>query len=315
VAARSRRSVLRGGRRERTTLSITLVGPLAEHPHLADRESIAARSELTVGERVVIAISDGYVNMEHDLGRTLLGTAQNPTAGYDALRRDAGGGEVRLPVGCFLLPGEPTVLVDAGVGPLDYRGMGLIIGGRLLPELAGLGVAPEQVDVLALSHLHADHAGWLASADGEPTFPNAQVHFGAGDWEYFVEGDGGRMGFAEHLRACLVALAERGRVTLHDDDRMIAPGITRLAAPGHTPGHSLFAIHDRGERALLLGDAIYCPQQMNNTDWLALSDVDATLAARTRENYLRDLELHGGLGLGCHFPGLRHARMLGGAAR
>jgi glyoxylase-like metal-dependent hydrolase (beta-lactamase superfamily II) len=296
-------------------LSSTLVGPLAGHRHLADGESIAARRELAVGERVVIAISDGYVNMEHDLGRTLLGTAQDPTAGYDVLRRAAGGGEVRLPIGCFLLPGEPTVLIDAGVGPVDYRDMGLIIGGNLLPQLAAIGVAPEQIDVLALSHLHADHAGWLASTDGEPTFPNAQVHFGTGDWEYFVDGDGGPMGFASHLRACLVALAEHGRVTLHDDDRMIAPGITRLAAPGHTPGHSLFAIHDRGERALLLGDAVYCPQQMSNTDWLALSDVDTVLAARTREHYLRDLERHGGLGLGCHFPGLRQARMLGGAVR
>jgi glyoxylase-like metal-dependent hydrolase (beta-lactamase superfamily II) len=253
--------------------------------------------------------------METDLGRTLLGTPQHPTAGYDELRRAAGGGEVRLPIGCFLVPGSSTVLVDAGVGPVDYNGMGLIIGGNLLPQLAALGIAPHQVDVLALSHLHPDHAGWVAGADGEPTFPNAQVCFGAGDWEFFVDGDGGVMGLAPHLRACLLALAERGRITLLDDDRQIAPGVTRLAAPGHTPGHSLFAIHDRGERALLLGDAVYCPQQMSNSDWLALSDVDAALAARTRELYLRDLETHGGVGLGCHFPGLRQARMIGGVAR
>jgi glyoxylase-like metal-dependent hydrolase (beta-lactamase superfamily II) len=296
-------------------LARTLVGPLAGHRHLADGESIAARRELAVGARTVIAISDGYINLEADLGRTLLGTPQDPTAGYDVLKRAVGGDEVRLPIGCFLVPGEPTVLIDAGVGPVDYGDMGLMIGGNLLPQLAVLGVAVEEIGVLALSHLHPDHAGWLASNDGEPTFPNAQVCLGAGDWAFFVEGDGGTMGLAPHLRACLIALAERGRVTLLDDDRMIAPGVTRLAAPGHTPGHSLFAIHDRGERALLLGDAIYCPQQMSNSDWLAMSDVDKTLAARTREHYLRDLEAHGGVGLGCHFPGLRQARMLGGAAR
>ena len=296
-------------------MASTLVGPLAGHRRLVDSESVAARREFAVGDRTVIALSDGYLNMEADLGRTLLGTPDRPTAGYDELKRAFGGDEVRLPIGCFLVPGQLMVLVDAGVGPVDYGGMGLIFGGNLLPQLAAQGIAPEQVDVLALSHLHPDHVGWLADTDSEPTFRNAHVYLGSGDWEFFVEGDGGVMGLAPHLRACLRELAERGRITLLDDDRQIAPGITRLAAPGHTPGHSLFAIHDRGERALLFGDAIYCPQQMNNSDWLALSDVDTVLAARTRELYLRDLEAHGGVGLGCHFPGLRQARMLGGVAR
>ena len=94
--------------------------------------------------------------------------------------------------------------------------------------------------MLALSHLHPDHVGWLADVEARPTFPNATVCFGAGDWEFFVEGDGGRMGLEPHMRACLLALAERDRVTLLDDDRQIAPGVTRLAAPGHTPGHSLY---------------------------------------------------------------------------
>ena len=292
----------------------SLSGPLVGHRYLADPVSVAARRELRVGDRTVVAISDGYLNMEAHLGRTLVGTPEHPTAAYDVLAPTMDG-DVRLPIGCFLVPGERTVLIDAGVGPVDYRHMDLVYGGNLLPQLAALGVAPEQIDLLALSHLHPDHAGWLADLEARPTFANAQVCFGAGDWEFFVEGDGGAMGLEPHLRACLRALGEQGRVTLLDDDRQIAPGVTRLAAPGHTPGHSLFAIHDHGERALLLGDAVYCPQQMGNSDWLALSDVDPVLAGRTRERYLRDLEAHGGVGLGCHFPELREARMLGGTPR
>lgn len=294
-------------------MASALSGPLVGHRHLTDAMSVAARRELRVGDRTVLAVSDGYLNLESPHGRTLVGTPQDPTAAYDVLRARIG--EVRLPIGCFLIPGEPTVLVDAGVGPFDYRELGLIYGGNLLRALAAEGVAPDDIDVLALSHLHPDHAGWLADTEARPTFPRAQVVFGAGDWDYFVEGDGGRMGFAAHLRAAMLDLAERGRVTLLDDDRQVAPGVTRLAAPGHTPGHSLFAIHDHGERALLLGDAVYCPQQMTRSDWLALSDVDPVLAGRTRERYMRDLEAHGGVGLGCHFPELREARILGGTAR
>lgn len=291
----------------------SLSGPLVGHRHLADTMSVAARRELRVGDRTVIAVSDGYLNLEGRLGRTLVGTPAEPTAAYEVLRAQMG--EVRLPIGCFLIPGEPLVLIDAGVGPFDYRDLGLITGGNLLRALAAEGVAPADIGVLALSHLHPDHAGWLADVEARPTFVNAQVVFGSGDWDYFVEGDGGRMGFAPHLREAIVALAEQGRVTLLDDDRQIAPGVTRLAAPGHTPGHSLFAIHHDGERALLLGDAVYCPQQMTRPDWLALSDVDPLLAGRTRERYMRDLEVHGGVGLGCHFPELREARILGGTPR
>ncbi len=63
-------------------------------------------------------------------------------------------------------------------------------------------------------------------------------------------------------------------------------------------------------RMLLLGDAVYCPQQLSHSDWQAASDVDPALARRTRETFLRDLELHGGEAVGSHFPGLIAGRGL-----
>ena len=71
------------------------------------------------------------------------------------------------------------MLVDASVGPVDYGGRGALVGGGRLDELRPTGHAPEDIDLLALSHLHPDHAGWLASADGEPTFRNASIMVGA----------------------------------------------------------------------------------------------------------------------------------------
>jgi hypothetical protein len=55
---------------------------------------------------------------------------------------------------------------------------------------------------------------------------------------------------------------------------------------------------------------MYCPQQLTNIDWEVTFDVDPALARRTRESYQRDLELHGGGAIGCHFPELRAARVL-----
>src|SRR3954468_12699165 len=82
-------------------------------------------------------------------------------------------GNAEFPVGSFLVPGEQTLLIDAGVGPFATDGL---TGGALLDHLAILGVQPADIDVIAVSHLHLDHDGWLATRDSGVTFPNAAVH-------------------------------------------------------------------------------------------------------------------------------------------
>ena len=125
---------------------------------------------------------DGFLVMSEGF----LGTHEHPTAAYDVLSQVYG--KPRLPLGCFFLPGEQNVLIDTGVGPVDFAGRGTLIGGNLLPALARIGVRPEDIDVLALSHLHGDHSGTIGRLEsGEPVFPNARTFIGAGDWEYFVE--------------------------------------------------------------------------------------------------------------------------------
>ncbi len=95
-----------------------------------------------------------------------------------------------------------------------------------------------------------------------------------------------------------------------DSDGAVTSHLTRLDAPGHTPGHSVYAVHSGGERAMLFGDALYCVEQLTETDWAAATDVDKDLARVTREKYIRGLEGTGGLAVGCHFPGLLASRLL-----
>lgn len=283
--------------------------PLSRHPDAADPASAAARQELRVGERSILALSDGVVVIPP----TFIGTPEHPTAAHDILR--GADGRAPLPVGCFLVPGDTTVLIDAGYGPADHQGRGALVGGGLLGALADSGFGPEDIDVVALTHLHLDHVGWLADADGRPVFGRARVLVGRADWEYFVEGEGAALPLADHIRVGLLTLAEQGRLTLLDADGPIAPGVTRLAAPGHTPGHSVFVVSDGPDRALLLGDALYCPEQLTQTDWAALTDVDPDLARTTRRLLVDDLSGRGGVAVGCHFPGLRAGRVLGTGIR
>jgi glyoxylase-like metal-dependent hydrolase (beta-lactamase superfamily II) len=280
------------------------VTPLAGHPDGADPGSAAARQVLRVGERTVLALSDGVVVIPS----AFIGTPEHPTAGHDVLR--GADGRAPLPVGCFLVPGDTTVLIDAGFGPADHEGRGTLVGGGLPGALADNGFRPEDIDVVALSHLHLDHVGWLADRAGRPVFARARVLVGRADWEYFVEGADAALPLADHIRAGLLAIARAGRLTLLDTDGPVAPGITRLDAAGHTPGHSVFVISDGPDRALLLGDALYCPAQLTQTDWAALTDVDPSLARATRRRLAGDLAERGGVAVGCHFPGLQAGRVL-----
>jgi glyoxylase-like metal-dependent hydrolase (beta-lactamase superfamily II) len=277
-------------------------GP-ADHRLLHDPVSGAATARLRVGDRTLLALSDGFFLMHP----TFLGVPESTTAAHDVL--SAHYGEARLPLGCFFLPGDKNVLVDCGFGPVWFEGDGLLVGGQLPAALARSGLSPEDVDILAISHLHADHIGWVGDVHARPVFPNAEIVLARADWEYFLEGDG-RDVLRPHIRETLEELSRCGRVSLLEGDSQIAPGITRLSAPGHTPGHSIYVVHDGPDRVLLFGDAMYCPQQLSHLDWEAASDVDPALARRTRETFQRDLELHGGEALGSHFPELIAGRAI-----
>jgi glyoxylase-like metal-dependent hydrolase (beta-lactamase superfamily II) len=97
-----------------------------------------------------------------------------------------------------------------------------------------------------------------------------------------------------------------------DGDRVIAPGVTALATPGHTPGHHSVVVSAGSERAFILGDAVTCPAQLEETEWQALSDVDGPLAARGRRSF-GSSRVAVAWATGCHFPGLEFGRVIKGA--
>lgn len=220
-----------------------------------------------------------------------------------------------LPIGCFLVrTGDRTVLVDAGMGPaLDDGGPPrLLVGGQLPAGLRAAGVSPADITDVVCTHLHVDHCGWLYDTNAEPVFPRATIRFGTGDWDHFVVGPAKLAG---HIRRGLLAGRERDRVRLVDRDTTIAPGLSLMLTPGHTPGHLCLVVSSAGRRALLLGDAITCPVQLDEPSWQSMADVDPALARRVRESLFRELEDEATTGVGAHFPELAFGRVLTGQGR
>ncbi|HEX2039650.1 MAG TPA: MBL fold metallo-hydrolase [Acidimicrobiales bacterium] len=252
---------------------------------------------LRVGDVEIVPLVDGTCRLPQDFYVNL------DFAAHPGLVADDG--RVHVPIGCYLLrTGDRTVLLDAGMGP---RRTSWGEGGDLPAQLAAVGVQPSDVDTVVCTHLHLDHAGWLVQ-DDRPYFPRATVRFGIGDREHFA--DDPVVGPAVRV------LEDAGRVEpIEGDDVALAPGLTARHTPGHTPGHYGLVVSSGEQRAVILGDAVECPLQVEEADLYVMSDVDPVLARRTREAMWRELEGTDTLVGAAHFPGLRFGRILGAAGR
>jgi glyoxylase-like metal-dependent hydrolase (beta-lactamase superfamily II) len=199
-------------------------------------------------------------------------------------------------VGSYLLHSPAhTVLVDTGVGP---QAMGA--SGRLLSDLEGLGVRPEDVDTVFLTHLHGDHLGWSVNLGGEPVFPEARYVTQAAEWEIS----------APYLGRAVAALDDLGVLDLLDGEEPVGEEVTAIPTPGHSPGHSSLLVSSGGEQALVAGDAIVHPAQATEPTWNVHFDMDKEQAARTREMLLTWLEADGIAVAAGHIPGSGFGRIV-----
>jgi glyoxylase-like metal-dependent hydrolase (beta-lactamase superfamily II) len=83
----------------------------------------------------------------------------------------------------------------------------------------------------------------------------------------------------------------------------IAPGIVALAAPGHTPGHTVFAIYSGDQALLVLGDTAQHPAVFaRHPDWQAAFDIDGDAAVATRKKLFERAAADRMLVTGYHFP-------------
>ncbi|MFI6375664.1 MBL fold metallo-hydrolase [Streptomyces sp. NPDC050546] len=121
---------------------------------------------------------------------------------------------------------------------------------------------------------------------------------------------------ADHIRQGLQDTAERDdRLRLVDQDTTVAPGVSLTPTPGHTPGHLCVIVASQGRRAILLGDSMVCPVQLDEPTWRSRGDVDPDLAQTVRERLFRELEDDATIGVGTHFPELEFGRVLTGQGR
>jgi glyoxylase-like metal-dependent hydrolase (beta-lactamase superfamily II) len=203
------------------------------------------------------------------------------------------------------------LLVDSCVG--DHKERPLIPQwhrrqGRYLERLREAGVDPGDIAFVCCTHLHADHIGWntrLANGRWVPTFPNARYLFAEAEvayWEGFHRANPGNI-YEKAWEDSILPVMEQGLVDRVRGDHEIARGVRLRAAPGHTPGNVVIELAEGGERAILSGDVIHHPAQIERASWCSQFCLDPDTARRTRVALLADLADTATILLAAHFAG------------
>ena len=273
---------------------------------MTDERRLSAR--FAVGAVRVAALSDGAP--DRALGGFFHGI------GADEWTKALGITDPEQPVpfnfGTFLLrDGQRTVLVDSGWGPAA-RDMGFPGGGQLLDRLAELEVRPEDVDVLVHTHLHPDHCGWNSTGDDgspSPVFPNATVVLSQKELEYWLHPALNENERAQVARRAVLPAQTANRIETFEGEHEIAPGITAVPTPGHTPGHISLMLASQGEHLLITGDAAHHPTHFEHHDWIPGVDVDPAESTRSRRKLSELAVERDALVTSGHFPILTLGRI------
>ncbi len=232
------------------------------------------------GNAMVTALADGFVELSstHLPGTTDEGFAAAVASPF------AERGAYRSSINAYLVDiGGQLVLIDTGGAQSAYATLG-----NLEVALQSIGVDADSVDLLLMTHLHADHVGGAFDTDGNSVFTNARMMMRAEEYAHY-HGDANlteanRASFDLARRA---VLAYGDKVVTFDADGEIVPGIEAVFLPGHTPGHTGYRI-GTGEDALLIwGDIVHVPPvQLADPGIGVAFDADPALAERTRRAVL-----------------------------
>jgi glyoxylase-like metal-dependent hydrolase (beta-lactamase superfamily II) len=211
------------------------------------------------------------------------------------------GGSWRLPVTCYVLrSGGLTLLVDTGVGPPGLWDWEAEQEGGLPAALEQLELTPADVDIVLITHVHADHVGWNADAAGEPLFRRYVLH------EHALAAARERADQGhEIVRRCVLGLGDQLETISGEVD--LAPGVTTFELPGHDVGHVGLRV---GSEAVLIADAVPHPMMLDRPEIEFVADLDPGAGTTTRCALVPELVDEPVLTICGHYPGSGIGRAL-----
>jgi glyoxylase-like metal-dependent hydrolase (beta-lactamase superfamily II) len=209
------------------------------------------------------------------------------------------------------------ILIDAGFGPAAAtNAFSRVNCGSFLDVLTQLGLAPNDIDTFALTHLHVDHTGWafVQSVSGQykPTFPNATYHLSMLEWQPIASGE--RPPGIGDERELVQPLQSHTALRLINDGDEVAPGVTAVVTPGHSAGHTSYVVDtSKGNRLIAFGDCFHTPGQMLRTEWFCDPDINPASVPEARQRLIDELRTENTVGFAIHFGDQQFGTLIGEA--
>ena len=266
---------------------------------------------MALGNLEITALYDGYVDLDAKL---LLGASKAEVQRLLASKFLAGD-KVQTAVNAYLInAGGKLILVDAGAAKAFGPTLGFI--GE---QLRAAGYSPDKIDVVLLTHLHADHVAGILDAAGQPLFPSAEVRVAQTEADFWLseanaaKAPDGFKPFFEIARKSVAPYQAAGKFKPFTGEVDLG-GIKAVASNGHTPGHTSYLVESAGQRLLILGDAVHSHAVQFARPEVAIEfDSDKKAAVTARKKLFawaaKDKLLISGMHL--PFPGIGHVRAEG----
>lgn len=216
---------------------------------------------------------------------------------------------VATSINAFLVKiNQELILVDVGAG----RACGQNTG-KLIQNLNTLGVNTAEINKILLTHLHADHVMGLVNSSGEATFENAILYVPEKEFRVCVDPDA-LEAEAEEIHSYykntldLLSYAfspyfTKNAVRFIPVSETDINGLTSVATPGHTPGHTSYLFDFGEEKLLVWGDIVHiCSLQFQSPEITVQFDADAQLAQGSRVNLFEKAASEKWIIAGAHLP-------------
>lgn len=189
--------------------------------------------------------------------------------------------QIELPTHPILIQyNDKNYLIDAGVGndrftEKQLRNYGVTDQSHLEEELNELGLTPNDIDYILMTHLHFDHACGLSKFEGDtlvPVFPNAKIYVTQVEWNEMRQ---------PNIRSANTYWKENWQaieeqVVTYEDVLDVAEGIQMVHTGGHSEGHAIIRLHQNGETIIHMADIMPTHAHQNPLWVLAYDDYPMT---------------------------------------